>query len=83
MQEWRVIEDGPGDGESNMAVDRAILAACEAGEVPPTLRLYSWKRPTLTVGYAQDFVKEIDVDRCRKAGYSGSAQANGRKSFIA
>ena len=67
MQEWRLIVDDPRDGESNMAVDRAILAACEAGQVPPTLRLYSWKRPTMTVGYAQK-LREIDIDRCKKLG---------------
>ena len=50
MQEWRVIEDGPQDGESNMAIDRAILASCASGKTLPTLRLYSWERPTLTVG---------------------------------
>ena len=63
MQEWRVIEDGPQDGESNMAIDRAILASCASGKTLPTLRLYSWERPTLTVGYAQDFAKEIDTNR--------------------
>ena len=67
MQEWRLIVDESRDGESNMAVDRAILAACEAGQVPPTLRLYSWKRPTMTVGYAQK-LREIDIDRCKKLG---------------
>ena len=67
MQEWRLIVDESRDGESNMAVDRAILAACEAGQVPPTLRLYSWKRPTMTIGYAQK-LREIDVDRCKKLG---------------
>ena len=82
MQEWRVIEDGPRDGESNMAVDRAILAACEAGEVPPTLRLYSWKRPTLTVGYAQDFAKEIDVDRCRKLGIQVVRRPTGGRALL-
>ena len=45
MQGWRVIEDGPKDGESNMAIDRAILASCALGKTLPTLRLYS--EPTL------------------------------------
>ena len=66
MEKWRVIEDGPKDGQSNMAIDSAILAACESGEVLPTLRLYSWERPTLTIGYAQDIDREIDFDRCRE-----------------
>ena len=67
VQEWRLIMDGSRDGESNMAVDRAILAACEAGQVPPTLRLYTWKRPTMTVGYTQK-LREIDIEKCEKLG---------------
>ena len=78
MPEWRVIEEGPGDGISNMAVDRAILTACEAGEAPPTLRLYSWKRPTLTVGYAQDIDREIDIERCRVLGIQIVRRPTGR-----
>jgi lipoate-protein ligase A len=70
MEEWRVIEDGPRGGELNMAIDMAILAACELREVPPTLRLYSWKQPTLTVGYVQDIDREIDLTRCRELGIS-------------
>ena len=68
MQEWRVIEDVPKTGESNMNIDRAILTSCGSGESLPTLRLYSWEQPTLTVGYAQDFAKEIDINRCQKLG---------------
>jgi len=82
MQEWRVIEDGPKDGESNMAIDRAILASCASGKTLPTLRLYSWERPTLTVGYAQDFAKEIDVNRCRKLGIQIVRRPTGGRALL-
>jgi len=82
MLEWRVIEEGPGDGISNMAVDRAILTACEAGEVPPTLRLYSWKRPTLTVGYAQDIDGGIDIERCRELGIQIVRRPTGGRALL-
>ena len=82
MQEWRVIEDGPQDGEPNMAIDRAILASCASGKTLPTLRLYSWERPTLTVGYAQDFSKEIDVDRCRKLGIQIVRRPTGGRALL-
>jgi lipoate-protein ligase A len=81
MQEWRVIEDGPQDGESNMAIDRAILASC-ASETLPTLRLYSWEQPTLTVGYAQDFAKEIDVNRCQKLGIQIVRRPTGGRALL-
>ena len=37
-----------------MALDRALLAGRAAGTSPPTLRLYRWERPTLTLGRFQD-----------------------------
>lgn len=43
-----------------MAVDEAILEAIGRSEVPPTLRLYKWEPPCLSVGYAQP---STDVDR--------------------
>ncbi|SVD87062.1 uncharacterized protein METZ01_LOCUS439916, partial [marine metagenome] len=82
MEEWRVIEDSPRDGASNMAIDKAILAACESGEVPPTLRLYSWKQPTLTVGYAQDIDREIDFGRCRELGVQVVRRPTGGRAIL-
>ena len=82
MHEWRVIEDEPKDGESNMAIDRAVLTSCESGVIPPTLRLYSWERPTLTVGYAQDFAKEIDVHRCRELGIQIVRRPTGGRALL-
>ena len=82
MEEWRVIDDGPRDGASNMAIDRAILAACASGEVPPTLRLYSWKRPTLTIGYAQNINGEIDFERCREMGIQVVRRPTGGRALL-
>ena len=82
MQEWRVIEDEPKDGESNMAIDRAILASCELGLIPPTLRLYSWEKPTMTVGYAQDFLKEVDVNKCRNLGVQIVRRPTGGRALL-
>jgi lipoyl(octanoyl) transferase len=65
---WRlVIDDAPADGAWNMALDRAIQLARQAGEVPPTLRLYRWKRPTVTLGRFQDVVG-IDHAACVRGG---------------
>jgi lipoate-protein ligase A len=43
-----------------MAVDEAILEAVGRQEAPPTLRLYAWTPPCLSLGYAQPCT---DVDR--------------------
>ncbi|MBT3515920.1 MAG: lipoate--protein ligase family protein [Nitrospina sp.] len=82
MYEWQVIEDEPKDGESNMAIDRAILESCGLGAIPPTLRLYSWKRPTLSIGHAQNFAKEIDVNLCRKLGIQIVRRPTGGRALL-
>ena len=56
---WRYIEDGLCDGRWNMAVDQALLRSCERGNTPPTLRLYGWESPVLTVGYSQNLEREV------------------------
>jgi lipoate-protein ligase A len=48
----RLIIDPPAPGSWNMAVDEALLQTAGGGE-PPTLRLYRWSEPTLSLGYFQ------------------------------
>jgi len=50
-----------------MAVDRALLQACDAGRTP-VLRLYGWRRPTLSIGFFQNAERELDLERCRQEG---------------
>ncbi len=50
-----------------MALDRAVQLAREAGEVPPTLRLYTWVRPTVTLGRFQD-ATGVDRAACAEEG---------------
>ncbi len=48
----------------NMAVDGAILRLAKI----PTLRLYRWSMPTVTIGYFQDIQKEVNIELCKKDG---------------
>lgn len=50
---WRLILDGDLPGRENMARDSAILKALEGGQGVPTVRLYGWDAPTISVGYLQ------------------------------
>ena len=58
-----------------MALDRAVQLAREAGEAPPTLRLYRWTRPTVTLGRFQD-VAGVDRRRLRRTRASTSCAAS-------
>ncbi len=49
----RLLEDPPLEGATNMAIDETLLFS--SGETAkPTLRFYSWCRPTLSLGYFQE-----------------------------
>ena len=66
---WRLLRSAPADGATNMAVDEAILRAVAAGRVPPTLRLYAWEPPCLSLGRAQA-AADVDLGALRVAGGS-------------
>lgn len=66
--QWRVIvDDDPLDGAQNMALDRALQLRHAAGDGSPTLRLYRWRVPTVTLGRFQP-VTDVDRDACSSAG---------------
>ncbi len=49
----RLIVHDPLPGPLNMAVDEALLLCHEAGLSPPTLRIYRWNPPCLSLGVLQ------------------------------
>lgn len=66
MVKWRLLSDMAHKGSYNMAVDEALLQLHSEGKTPPTLRLYRWSQPTVSLGYFQDFHREIDIDGCKR-----------------
>jgi lipoate-protein ligase A len=82
METWRLIEDGALDGRLSMATDRAILTACGEGKAPPTLRLYGWVKPTLTVGYAQKSDRDVDLTRCHSQGIPVVQRPTGGRALL-
>ncbi len=65
---WRLLRHAPGEGAWNMAVDEAVAAAVGAGQSRPTLRLYGWRRPTLSLGYLQAAGPGLDLNACHALG---------------
>lgn len=58
---WRLIlNPQPKPGALNMATDEALLRAVAAGRAPPTLRLYGWSPPALTLGRGQP-IADADI----------------------
>jgi lipoate-protein ligase A len=67
-EQWRLLQTGFNTAFSNMAIDRAILAANSDGKVPPTVRFYGWIPPAVSIGYFQSIAEEIDINACKKLG---------------
>ena len=63
-EDWRLLIDGPATGAWNMAVDEAIFRVVEASPGPPTLRLYRWAPPAVSLGFGQSSASKpgITVD---------------------
>ena len=62
--EWRLIDSGHCDAFYNMALDEAIATEIRREQAPPTLRLYGWDRPSVTLGCFQK-ASDIDMEYCK------------------
>lgn len=78
---WRLIRHSAAAGAWNMAVDEAILEAATLGAAPPTLRLYAWSPPCLSLGYAQPFA-EVDPSALRRRGWHVVRRPTGGRAIL-
>jgi len=79
---WRLlIDDGPAEGAWNMALDRAVQLARDAGESPATLRLYTWKRPTVSLGRFQS-ADGVDLEFCAEQGIDAVRRFTGGRGVL-
>jgi len=78
---WRLIIDGPLPGHVNMAIDSALLASRRAGRCAPTLRLYRWLTPTVTMGRFQK-EGQVDLDACRRRGFEVVRRPTGGRGVL-
>lgn len=60
-----------------MAIDEAVLNEIAAGNSPPTLRLYGWNPPAVSIGYFQSLDEEVDTEVCKKLGIDIVRRATG------
>jgi lipoate-protein ligase A len=65
---YRFINTGLRDAALNMAIDEAILTHHLRGEVPPTLRVFRWNRPAISLGRFQNVEREVELARCHERG---------------
>ena len=64
MENWRVIDTGLRPAAQNIALNRALLEARQAEEIPSTLRFLRFT-PSALLGYHQSAEQELNLDYCR------------------
>ena len=78
---WRLLITEPANGAWNMAVDEAILECISQGLSQPTLRLYAWDPPCLSLGYAQPY-SDIDLGRITGLGWDIVRRPTGGRAIV-
>jgi lipoate-protein ligase A len=81
MDTWRLLITPPAHGAWNMALDEAILEHIGSGESIPTLRLYAWDPPCLSLGQAQPFA-DVDMARLKERGWEVVRRATGGRAIL-
>jgi len=78
---WRLLYTPPSSGAWNMAVDESILEHIHRGEAQPTLRLYAWNPPCLSLGLAQPF-SDVDMERIKAHSWEVVRRVTGGRAIL-
>jgi lipoate-protein ligase A len=81
MTLWRLLITHPAHGAWNMAVDEAILEHIYRNKSLPTLRLYAWDPPCLSLGHAQPFA-DVDRNRLEHHGWEVVRRVTGGRAIL-
>jgi lipoate-protein ligase A len=76
MEHWRVIDTGLRPAAQNIALNRALLEARQAEEIPSTLRFLRFT-PSALLGYHQSAEQELNLDYCRERGITVQRRITG------
>ncbi len=80
--EWQCIVDAPLRAAENMERDLAIAEAVAARRMPPTLRLYAWWPPAVSIGRNQDVAEACDPVACVAAGWDVVRRPTGGRAVL-
>src|SRR5579863_5613793 len=67
-QPYRFLNTRVQSAAMNMAIDEAVLLHHLRGEAPPTLRVFRWSSPSISLGRFQSVEREILRDLCVHQG---------------
>ena len=82
MSAWRAVNTGLMNGPANMAIDETLLRGVAEGTSPPTIRVFGWSPPTVSVGHSQNLDRELDLEACRRAGEGVVRRPTGGRAVL-
>ena len=82
MDVFRLLPFHKALAAENMAIDEALFREASARRSPPTLRLYGWLKPAISLGRFQDADQEIDADACNRLGIEVVRRLTGGKTVL-
>ena len=78
---WHFIRSAAATGSENMAHDEALLQQAIAEQIPPTLRLYTWAPPAVSLGHFQT-ADAIDLEYARSRGWDIVRRPTGGRAVL-
>jgi lipoate-protein ligase A len=67
-EHYRFLNTGVQEAAMNMAIDESVLTHHLKGETPPTLRVFRWSQPAISLGRFQSIEREIVSEVCLERG---------------
>ncbi len=80
--DWRFLDTGKADGATNMGLDEALLQGVARGDAPPTVRVYAWEPPTVSIGHSQRAGDELDLAAVARAGFGVVRRPTGGRAVL-
>lgn len=78
---WRIINSGYCRAFYNMALDEAIAISVRKGDSPPTLRLYTWDKPSVSIGCFQK-IRDVSIEYCNARGIPIVRRPTGGRAIL-
>lgn len=78
---WRFINSGPGSASHNMALDEAIAISVRKNDSLPTLRVYTWDKPSVSIGCFQK-IRDVNIKYCQNAGIPIVRRPTGGRAIL-
>lgn len=81
MTTLRIIIDPLRDATFNMAADQYLLGRCE-NETTVFVRFYTWKKPSITLGYAQKAADVLCLEKLKKDDFVWIRRPTGGRAVL-